>query len=118
MSAIRDLIGTLRSRPGIDAAVVVGHDGLVIDADAQAPIDPERVAAHLPALRAAADRAGASVDHGALAMLVLEHERGGLAVVSVLTNDVMLLVLLAPDADSGALLGDLRRERARFASLV
>ncbi len=50
--------------------------------------------------------------------MVFEHERGGLAAVSVLTPDVRLVVLLAPDAPTGPLIAELRRERARFASIV
>jgi hypothetical protein len=49
---------------------------------------------------------------------VLEHERGGLAILSVLSRDASLLVLLDPSADAGPLLQELRRERARLASLV
>jgi hypothetical protein len=48
---------------------------------------------------------------------VLEFERG-LAVVSVLSPEVVLVVRLAPDADPGALVFELRRHRARLASLV
>jgi hypothetical protein len=50
--------------------------------------------------------------------LVAEHERGGLSIYSVLSRDVALLVLLDPSADAGPLLQELRRERARLASLV
>ncbi|MBV9879124.1 MAG: roadblock/LC7 domain-containing protein [Gemmatirosa sp.] len=116
MPAIRDLIRALRNRPGVDAAVVAGRDGLVIDAESD--VDAERVAAHLPALIVAADDLGRALDRGALATLVVEHERGGLAVISALTPDVLLLVLLDPAADVGPLLGELRRDRARLGTLV
>jgi hypothetical protein len=118
MPAIRDLISAISRRPGVDAAIVVGRDGLVIDADATEGVDPDRVAAHLPALLAAAEDVGAAAGRGGLATAVLEHERGGLAVLSVLTRDVMLLVLLDPAADTGALLYELRTERGRLASQV
>lgn len=118
MPALRDLIAALRNRPGVDAALVVGRDGLVIDGDSTGPVDRERVAAHLPALVAAGDDLGTAADRGSLATAVLEHEHGGLAVLSVLTADVMLLVLLDAAADVGPLLFELRRDRARFASLV
>jgi predicted regulator of Ras-like GTPase activity (Roadblock/LC7/MglB family) len=118
MPAIRDLLTALRHRHGVDAAIVVGRDGLVIDDESAREVDRERIAAHVPALIAAADDVGAAAGRGTLVTAVLEHERGGLAVLSVLSRDAMLLVLLDPSADAGPLLSELRRERARLASLV
>jgi predicted regulator of Ras-like GTPase activity (Roadblock/LC7/MglB family) len=118
MSAIRDLLTALRGRPGVDAAFVVGRDGLVIDDESGPGFDGERIAAHVPALLAAGDDVGDGAARGALVTAVLEHERGGLAVLSVLSRDAMLLVMLDPGADAGPLLYELRRERARLASLV
>jgi predicted regulator of Ras-like GTPase activity (Roadblock/LC7/MglB family) len=42
----------------------------------------------------------------------------GYAVVSVLTDDAVLLVLLRQDANLGQLLLELRRHRGQIASLV
>jgi predicted regulator of Ras-like GTPase activity (Roadblock/LC7/MglB family) len=118
MSAIRDLLTALRGRPGVDAAIVVGRDGLVIDDASSQGVDQERIAAHLPALLYAGDAVGRAADRGSLVTLVAEHERGGLAILSILSQDVALLVLLDPSADAGPLVQELRRERARLASLV
>jgi uncharacterized protein len=130
MPAIRDLIVTLRSRPGVDSVLVVGRDGLVIDGEGAdggesaegvegaEGVDGERVAAHLPALIAAADAFGAAAGRGALTTAVVEHERAGLAVLSVLSPEVALLVLLDASADAGPLLYELRHERARLLAFV
>ena len=118
MSSIRDLLNALRGRGGVDAAIVVGQDGLVVDGDTADGVDRERVAAHLPAMLAAGDALGGSADRGRLVMAVLEHERGGLAVLSVLSAEVFLLVLLDASADVGPLLYELRHERSRIAALV
>ena len=48
---------------------------------------------------------------------VLEHANG-LAIVSVLSGDAVLLVLLRPTADIGSLLYELRRNRGHLATLV
>jgi predicted regulator of Ras-like GTPase activity (Roadblock/LC7/MglB family) len=88
MPTLRDLIDALRARPDAAGAVVLGRDGLVVDAG-----------------------------HGGLTTAVLEVEHG-LAVVSVLSPDVLLVVRLAPDADPGALVYELRRHRARLSALV
>jgi len=118
MSSIRDLLNAVRARGGVDAALVVGHDGLVVDGETTHDVDRERVAAHLPAVLAAGDALGDSAGRGHLVTAVLEHERGGLAVLSVLSAEVFLLVLLDPTADVGPLLYELRHERARIAALV
>src|SRR5919206_393775 len=49
MPTIRDLVGALRRRDGVDAAVVLGRDGLVIDGQASDALDVEHVAARVPA---------------------------------------------------------------------
>jgi hypothetical protein len=48
---------------------------------------------------------------------VLEHPQG-LAIVSALSAQAVLLVLLAPDAPIASLLHELRRNREHMASLV
>jgi predicted regulator of Ras-like GTPase activity (Roadblock/LC7/MglB family) len=48
---------------------------------------------------------------------VLEYQRG-LAVVSVLSPESLLLVLVRPGANVGQLLFELRRNREQIASLV
>lgn len=116
--SIRDLLTALRSRDGVNAAVVVGRDGLVVDAEGGSETERERIAAHLPALLTAGDALGTAADRGGLAMAVLEHEQGGLAVLSVISPEVSLLVLLDQEADVGPLLYELRHERARIAALV
>ena len=48
---------------------------------------------------------------------MLEYPRG-IAVVSALTADAVLLVLVAPSANVGQLLFELRRNREHIAALV
>jgi hypothetical protein len=118
MSSIRDLLTSLRDRAGVDAAVVVGRDGLVVDSEPGAGIDAEHVAAHVPALLVAGNAFGLAAERGDLVMAVVEHERGGLAVVTALTPEVVLIVFVNPAADVGPLLYELRHERDRLAALV
>src|SRR5919206_249626 len=81
MPTIRDLVGALRRRDGVDAAVVLGRDGLLIDSDTTSDLDPENVAALVPAIAAAADEFGAQSGRGALTTAILEHAHG-IAIVS------------------------------------
>jgi predicted regulator of Ras-like GTPase activity (Roadblock/LC7/MglB family) len=117
MPAIRDLVAALRRRDGVDAAVVLSRDGLVIDGQAGPGLDAERLAAMVPSVLSAADDVGTHAAAGALATGVLEYAERVL-VASVLSGDVVLLVVARATADVGALLFELRRNRTRFAALV
>ena len=117
MPTIRDLVAAIRQREGVEAAVVLGRDGLLIDSQAIADFDAEHVAAHVPSIIQFADEFGAAAARGALQTAVLEHEHG-LAVISCLSPDAVLLVLVQPTANLGQLLYELRRNRANIAALV
>jgi predicted regulator of Ras-like GTPase activity (Roadblock/LC7/MglB family) len=117
MPTIRDLVGAIRQREGVEAAVVLGRDGLLIDGQAVDHLDAENVAAHVPQIVSTADEFGAIASRGQLATAVLEHQ-GGLAVLSVLSAEAILLVLVQPSANLGQLLFELRRNREHIAALV
>lgn len=117
MPTIRDLVGAIRDRSGVDAAVVLGRDGLLIDSQVSASVDAEQVAAHIPSIVVAADELGVSAMHGGLTTAVLEYPRG-FAILSVLSAEAILLVLVQPTANIGQLLYELRRNRENIAALV
>ncbi|HEU4642071.1 MAG TPA: roadblock/LC7 domain-containing protein [Gemmatimonadaceae bacterium] len=118
MPTIRDLVGALRQRDGVDAAVVLGRDGLLIDSETSPHVDAESVAALIPAIIAAADEYGAHDSRGSLATAILEYAQGSVAVISVLSSEAILLVLARPTANLGQLLFELRRNRENIAALV
>ena len=117
MPTIRDLVAAIRQRDGVDAAILVGRDGLLIDGQAVPNLDAEGLAAHIPSIVTAADEFGAISDRGPLVTGVFEHPKG-LVVVSVLSAEAMLLVLVQPQANVGQLLFELRRNREHMAALV
>ncbi|HVZ48519.1 MAG TPA: roadblock/LC7 domain-containing protein [Gemmatimonadaceae bacterium] len=117
MPTIRDLVGAIRQRDGVEAAVVLGRDGLLIDSQTVDHVNAEQVAAHIPSIVQFADEYGAAADRGALQTAILEHERG-MSVVCCLSSDAVLLVLVQPGANLGQLLYELRRNRANIAALV
>jgi uncharacterized protein len=117
MPTIRDLVAAIRQRDGVDAAVILGRDGLLIDSQTVANLAPEDVAAHVPAIISAADEFGGAAHRGTLTTAVLEHPHG-LAIISVLSDDAVLLVLVQATANIGQLLFELRRNREHIASLV
>ena len=117
MPTIRELVGVIAQRDGVEAAILLGRDGLVIDGRTAPGLDAETLAAHVPALVSSAEELAAGSQRGLLATAVLEHERG-LAIVCTLSAEAVLLVLVHPSANVGSLLFDLRRHRSSIASLV
>jgi uncharacterized protein len=117
MASIRDLVAALRQREGVDAVIVLGRDGLLIDSQAIAGLNPEDLAARIPPIIGPADELGTAVGRGEVVTVILEH-RQGLAIVSVLSAEAILLVLVQPSANIGQLLYELRRNRAHIAALV
>jgi predicted regulator of Ras-like GTPase activity (Roadblock/LC7/MglB family) len=117
MATIRDVVEALSRRTGVDAVVVVGRDGLPIDSHTQNGIDAEGVAALLPTVIKSLVDLGEAGGRGDFGAGVLEFG-AGLAVVSVLNADALLVVLVQPATNVGALLYDLRRHRAAIAGLL
>ena len=70
MASIRDLVDAVRRRDGVEAAIVLGRDGLLVDGDAVSYLDGEQVAAHSPAVFSAADALGKAARAGQLLSLI------------------------------------------------
>jgi hypothetical protein len=117
LAGIRDLVAALRQREGVDAAIVLGLDGLLIDSQAIAGIIPDDLAARIPPVIGPASELGVAANRGELVTAVLEM-KNGLAIVSVLSAEAVLLVLVQPTANIGQLLYELRRNRQHIAALV
>ena len=117
MPNIRDFTSALRQRPGVDAVLVLGRDGLLIEGFAAPGLNNEDLAARVPALVAEAEALGKETVQGALNTAILEHQKG-YAIVASLADDTLLLILLRPSADLGGLLFDVRRYRGNIASLI
>jgi hypothetical protein len=117
MPTIRDLVAAIRQREGVEAAVVLGRDGLLIDGQAGAGLDTEHIAAHVPSIMSAAEEFAGASNRGSLITAVLEYS-GGLGIVSALSSEAVLLVLVQPTANIGQLLFELRRNREHIAALV
>src|SRR2546421_12726361 len=116
MATIREVVEALSRRTGVDAVVVVGRDGLPIDSRTANGVDAEGVAALLPSAingMAQLGQAGGRGDFGAGGL-----EFGaGLALVSVLHADALLVGLVQPSTNAGALVYDLRRPPPRIPGL-
>jgi len=112
MPTVRELVSAIRQRPGIDAAVVTGRDGLMIVGDALPHVDLDDLAARVPPLLATAEDVAPGTR-----IAVIEHG-SGYALVLWLGADAALLVLAQPTATLAPLVEELRRYRERIADLV
>src|SRR5258705_192311 len=117
MASIRDLVGAIRQREGVEAAVILGRDGLLIDSQTVAGLAAHDIALRIPGMIAPADELGHGAQPGPVLTAVVEY-RDGLAIASVLSADAILLVLVKPQANIGQLLFELRRNREQIAALV
>lgn len=117
MPTLRDLVTAVQRRPGVAAALVVGRDGLLVEVAGMPPADAEALAALAPGLAAAAGMLGDAAGQGALTAAVLEYV-GGLVAAITLPHDVLLVALLAADAEAGPVIQELRRSRGALGALV
>jgi predicted regulator of Ras-like GTPase activity (Roadblock/LC7/MglB family) len=117
MATIRDVVEALSRSNGVDAVVVVGRDGLPIDSRVGNGVDSESVAALLPSAIKHMAQLGDAGGRGDYNTGVLEIGKGH-AVVAVLNADALLIVLVQPATNVGALLFDLRRHRTAIAGLL
>ncbi|MEP7344274.1 MAG: roadblock/LC7 domain-containing protein [Gemmatimonadaceae bacterium] len=117
MPTIRELVSAIAQREGVEAAIVLGHDGLLIDGSTTGDLDAELLAALTPGIVAAAGEFAAVSKRGAFVSAIIELDRG-IALLSSLTADALLLVLVHPSANVGSLLYEVRSHRGHIASLV
>ena len=117
MPTIRDLVQALGSREGVDAVIVLGQDGLTIDAHARDGLDADGLAALVPSVVDACNQLGAGAERGEFGMGVVEYEEGT-ALFAELSSEALLAILFKPGTNIGSLLYELRRHRASIAALM
>src|SRR4026209_1229507 len=100
MPNIRDFTSALRQRPGVDAVLVLGKDGLLIEGFAAPGLNNEDLAARVPALVLEAEDLGRATFQGRVTPAIVEHQKG-CAIVAALSDATLLLVLLRQSADLG-----------------
>jgi predicted regulator of Ras-like GTPase activity (Roadblock/LC7/MglB family) len=117
MATLRELTEAIQNRPGVEAVVILGADGLLIETHDTAQNRAEALAALVPAVATAASQLGDAAGSGASALAVLEFERG-YGVVLRLSDQALLFVSATSDVALADLLYDLRQHRSSMAALV
>jgi len=116
MPTIRDVVAALAGREGVQAVVVLGRDGLPIDAKADG-LDADGVAALIPSVVAACTRLGNAANRGEFGTGVVEFGKGSL-IISAVNADTLMAMVVMPDTNIGSLLYEMRRHRGAIAGLL
>ncbi len=117
MPTLRELTEAIQHRPGVEAVVIVGADGLVIETHDTAQSHAEAIAARVPGIATSASQLGTAATRGEATMAVIEFDRG-YGVVMRLSDQAMLFVSANTDVSLSELLFDLRQHRSSMAALV
>jgi len=117
MPTLRELADVIQQRPGVHAVVILGADGLVIEAHDPVHDYADALAARVPAIATAARQLGDAADTGTPQTIVLEFEHG-YGVIIRLSDQASLLVSAANTVALGDLLFDLRQHRTSMAKLL
>lgn len=117
MSDLDAALDLIRSHEGVLHVLVLGRDGLLIQHAGSAGLDAETVSAMVPGIASASQGLGAAAGAGAARMMVVRMD-AGVAVISVLSPEILLAVLLGPGVGFAPLLHHLGEQQDRLASLV
>jgi predicted regulator of Ras-like GTPase activity (Roadblock/LC7/MglB family) len=117
MPTIRDVVQALARRQGVKAVIVLGRDGLPIDSHSDNGLDPEGLAAVVPALVSACGSIGAAASCGAFDSGVVEFD-GGMAMVTSVTPEALLAIVVDAQTNVGSLLYEIRKHRPAIAKLL
>ena len=117
MPPLETALASLAAHPGVEHVLVLGRDGLLIAHTGGPGLDAETVSAMVPGIAAAASSLGRAAGQGDASTVVVRLD-DGVALVSVLSAEVLLAVLLRGDAGFAPLLRELSRRRGELAGLV
>src|SRR2546430_13285040 len=115
METIREFTSALRRRPGVNAVLVSGRDGLLIEGGANASLDLHDLAARIPSFITEAVQLGEAARVGGCNTCIVEYG-DGFAVVTTLGSDSFLTVLAAKSAELGPPLFEIRSQRSPLGS--
>ncbi len=121
---LHSLAALIQAAPDIHGAAIMTHDGLVIasyppgwDADIHDPAGGENVAAMAAVVVGLAERTLTRLDQGGLERVVIEGERGTVAVFPA-TPESALALLIAKDAKLGLVLQAARQAAGQICTIL
>lgn len=118
MTELDAALQSVQNHDGVEHVLLVGIDGLLVrHVGGGSPIEPDRVAAMVPGVVTASGSFGHAAGGGDphTAVLELAHR---VAVLTPLSDELLLAVLVRPGVGFSSLLRDVRRNRSRLAALI
>ncbi|RLE93600.1 MAG: hypothetical protein DRN04_06530 [Thermoprotei archaeon] len=106
-----------RRNSDIEASALVSSDGLVIASALPSEVDEAKVAAMTAAIQSVAERVAAELGRGRNVMTYIEGTEGGILITNV-TEDVLLSVVLRPGAKLGLALFDAKSYAKRLRDIL
>jgi len=117
MPSIRDVVAAIGQRDGVAAVVLLGRDGLAIDSHTLGGLDSESLAALVPSVVESCTQFGRAANRDGFGTGVVEFG-DGLVIISQLTPETLLAVVVEVGFNVGRLLYELRRHRTAIARLL
>ncbi|MDR0787990.1 MAG: roadblock/LC7 domain-containing protein [Gemmatimonadota bacterium] len=117
MSQLDAELHRLGAHAGVDLLVLLGRDGLVIQSTGSGNRE-EPVAARIPGLVSACEALGRAGETGDFGTAVLDYPGGGVLIVTVVAEDLLLAALVRSDMGFGPLLREMRSARGRLPAFL
>lgn len=117
MSTIRDVVQAFGEHDGVDGILVLGRDGLPIDSVCPKGVDADNLAALVPSMVSACNQLAEAGNRGPFNAGVAECANG-FVVVTTLSSEAYLALLVQRDANLGSLLYELRRYQSAIVGLL
>ncbi|HEX3928944.1 MAG TPA: roadblock/LC7 domain-containing protein [Gemmatimonadales bacterium] len=117
MQPLRSVLHAFAERPGVTGVVVVSDEGLVVESALPDGRDAEAIAAIASTAIRGLSALGNAAGLGPMTHLAADTDAGAL-VLQRLPSGATLLVIVAPDADLGTLLFDVRRHAPALVALT
>jgi predicted regulator of Ras-like GTPase activity (Roadblock/LC7/MglB family) len=117
MSELDQALDAIRGHAGVEHVLVLGRDGLLIQHAGGGALDAETVSAMVPGLAGAASALGSAAGLGRAGTVAVRFD-AGVALVTVLSDELLLAVLLRDGVGFAPLLRELAERRESLAALV
>jgi predicted regulator of Ras-like GTPase activity (Roadblock/LC7/MglB family) len=117
MSELQSAVAELRVHAGVEHVLLIGLDGLLIHHSGDGPLDVETIAALAPGLATACTSVGDAAGSLGFSTAAIEWE-GGVGILSTVSDDMLLIVLLLPNIGFAPVLRSIRQQRERLAGMA